>query len=377
MNKSPSESNQQEKLFVLQELLCLKLEDIIEKLELNLKCDEFGCTGTCPIHMGDNPRALNLYRTGHTHPGYWQCLTKHCEKIFQPTIIGFIRGVLSRKNGWQSREDKAVSFPETLKWCCELVGQKIDELKINPAEIEKRKFAAGISKMATKTAAGAGLTRQQIRQRLQIPAEYFIKRGWSKEILDHYDIGLCNNSKLPFYNRIVVPVYDNQHKSSIGFIARSIYDKCDKCDYYHDNNSNCPSQKIEQDRSTKWLNSRGFNRESYLYNFWSAKDYIEDSNTVCICEGPGDIWRLEEAGIKCGVAMFGTALTDRQQVLLETSGAMKILLLTDNDEPGHLAAEDIQRKLFRSFKIIRPKFDAHDIGEMKIGDVQLLLRDLI
>lgn len=373
---SNSEINQ-ERLFILQQLLCLKLDDLFEKLDIGIACSDSGANGPCPIHGGDNPRAFTIYRTGNVNPGFWHCYTHQCEKVFQPTIIGFVRGMLSQKAGWIERGDRMVSFPETLKWCAEFVGQDLSSIKIDPKEIEKRRFASDISKLTIKPVGGAGMSRKDIRGRLKIPAKYFIDRGFSKEVLDRYDVGLCINPKLPFYNRIVVPIYDDKHKFSVGFVARSIFDICNKCNLYHNPNCICPTQEVERCRCTKWLNSKGFNRESYLYNYWHAKQAIEDGGAACLVEGQGDVWKLEEAGINCALGMFGTALTDRQQILLETSGAMKIVILTDNDDAGNLAAAEITKKLERSFKIIRPKFDAHDIGDMSKSDVQLLLRGVI
>jgi DNA primase len=88
-----------------------------------------------------------------------------------------------------------------------------------------------------------------------------------------------------------------------------------------------------------------------------------------LVEGPGDVWRLEEAGIQNSVAMFGVNLTDEQAILLECSGAMTVVLAEDNDAAGEIAINELKDQL-RGYNLKVYKPSAKDVGEMTIADLR-------
>ena len=48
-----------------------------------------------------------------------------------------------------------------------------------------------------------------------------------------------------------------------------------------------------------------------------AKEFIKESGIVILVESPGNVWRLEEAGVHNSVAIFGSSLADRQKMILD------------------------------------------------------------
>ncbi len=107
-----------------------------------------------------------------------------------------------------------------------------------------------------------------------------------------------------------------------------------------------------------------------MYNYWFAKPHIRKTSTVCLCEGPGDVWRLEEAGIQTGVAAFGVNLSDQQQVTLEMSGAMNVVVLLNSDQAGKDGATNLKQRLGRSFRLHFPTLATKDLGEMSVPEVK-------
>jgi len=89
-----------------------------------------------------------------------------------------------------------------------------------------------------------------------------------------------------------------------------------------------------------------------------------------IVESPGNVWRLEEAGIKNSVAIFGTSLGDRQKMLLDCSGAMSLLLLLDNDEAGKIGSKQIYDKCYRTYNIKTLSINTNDIADMSIDEIK-------
>ncbi len=356
------------------------MEDLIAALGVSLYGSNRFFSGCCPIHGGDNPGAINLYRQGETRPGYWKCNTRHCnapsnEGGFGSTILGFVRGVLSaQKLGWgteqtpdQQRKRPKYDWRKTVDWCCEFIGIKLTDIHVDHEELEKLQFAAGMGLLRKRPEQESkGITRATVQEFLEIPAMYFVEKGYCKETMICYDVGYYNIRSRELSSRAVVPVYDNDHKVAIGFSGRSVFDQCRLCKRWHD--GACPSSEKDIKFASKWITT--FPKENYLYNYWFAKQHIRDCRTMVLCEGPGDIWRLEESGIRIGLGMFGTSLSDAQQIIIEMSGVSNVIILTDNDDAGKEAKTQIANRLKNICRVHIPDFDAHDIGSMTIEQVK-------
>lgn len=320
--------------------------------------------GPCPVHGGDNPMGLNLYPEGESVP-YWRCNTRHCERNFPKTIIGFVRGVLSHhKFNWSKQGERSVSHHDAVDWCCEFLGTNIHLIAVNYSELSKKKFTSTVSLLSPFHDENKPiLSRDQVRKFLQIPSEYFQNRGWSKSILDRYDVGYYPYQNRALSNRVVVPIYDENHQNVIGFTGRSIYEKCAECGLFH--KDACPKTDQEIKRSSKWFN-QGFSKENVLFNFWYARRVIQKSGVVILTEGPMDVLKLEMANVHNGLALLGTDLSDKQQILLEMSGAMDVVVLTDMDGAGREASEKLKKRLGRCFRLHFPDWPYEDVGATPI-----------
>lgn len=283
----------------------------------------------CPVHNGDNQTAFSIYKES----GSWRCFTMGCHDKYGGGIFGLVRCLLEKKS------QKPVSFAEADQFIHDLLGGKF---KIEFDSIHNVFFLQDNKKEIAK------ITREQIRTRLEIPALYYLGRGFSLEILDKYDVGFCSNKKSQFFNRCVVPIYDEEYEFAVGYTGRDVTGR----------------------GKPKWLHSEDFNRSKTLYNSWFAKKYIEQSNTCILVESPGNIWRLEEAGIHCGLALFGTEISFEQMRLLSQYGTLNIILIMDNGEAGKSAASRIVKKLKGLYNIIIPKIDYEDLGECPIQHVK-------
>lgn len=380
-NRTPSPSPRdlyydQARLQMISLMLCSKLDDLFSALGVGLGKTSRMYYGCCPVHGGDRPDAFNLY-VGGDIPGKWVCRSRHCEERFRKTIIGFVRGMLSRnKYGWSDEQGRQATFAEAVDWCCKFLGQSLASLQVDHSELEKRRYATHASLLIGRETTGKrpSLTRADVRSRLKIPAQYFISRGWSPEVLDRYDVGLCEDAGKPMCCRVVVPVYDDEYRYCLGVTGRSIHPKCNVCKCYHPEKEKCPERKQDH---PKWRNSDSLSVESHLYNYWFASKAITRDNLAVLVEGPGDLWRLVEAGVEHGLAMFGSHLTDQQQFLLEKSGAMTLIVLTNMDKAGRDCAERIRKDLHRSYRLHFPELPKKDLGEMTPQEVREVVHPII
>ena len=377
--KKKSRSIDQAKLKIICDDLCDNIESLMDNLELDYNLRPKMLSMSCPIHDGDNSSALNIYYEGDNYRGNWKCRTHGCETTFKGSIIGFVRGVLSNKKyGWQKEGDSTCTFDEALDYCLSFLNKDLKSIKISKADRDKRLFTSLVGHMKSdhNQLVSALVPRESVRKSLDIPAQYFVDRGFSPEILDKYDVGICNKVGKEMYNRAVAPIYDHEHKYLVGCSGRSIFEKCDKCKSHHNPNDICPSDE-EKWKYSKWKHNHEFKSQNHLYNFWFAKKHILDSSVVIIVESPGNVWKLEENNIHNSVAMFGSSLSDRQKIILDSSGAMNIVVLTDNDEAGKKAAEQIKNKCQNTYRIFIPQISKPDIAEMTKEEIKTEIIDYI
>lgn len=369
--KKKYHSHDQRKLKILSDKVCDDIESLLNFFGIEYKIYAKMITMSCPIHGGDNSSALNLYPDGESYRGNWKCRTHHCEETFKSSIIGFIRGVLSHQNhGWTKDGDDMATFNDALDFAQSFVNQNIKDIKIDKKVIEKTNFINTIGYINTTIKKPSNLVnRSKIQQSLSIPSAYFLNRGYSEQILKKYDVGDCRSGGKEMSNRSVVPVYDNDHDYMVGCTGRSIYEKCSKCESYHDYSNECP-QENELWLMSKWRHSKDFKTQEYLYNYWFAKEFISKSHTAIIVESPGNVWRLEESGIHNSVAIFGSSLSDKQKMLLDISGALSLITIMDNDDAGRKAAENVNKKCHRIYNIHNIVISKDDVGSMSVDEIK-------
>jgi DNA primase len=191
---------------------------------------------------------------------------------------------------------------------------------------------------------------------------YLVKRGLTKETIEFFDIGLAPNQKDALYqtltsksfltsdcidlglikedqtvydmfrNRIMFPLH-NEEGLVVGFSGR-IYEETDK-------------------HLAKYMNSPQsvvFEKSDVLYNLNRIKPFVKETNRIVIFEGFMDVISAYQAGIKEGVAVMGTALTEKHiQKLKHYTNT--IVLCFDGDQAGI----DATQKFIQDLK--KAKFD--------------------
>lgn len=314
----------------------------------------------CPIHGSDSEFSSSILKRD---VGNWKCYSAQCHEQYGTSngasIIQFTQALLS------TQYNKDYSFPEALEWCARFVG--IEASEATPDSQERLEFIKLCKYINRKKQETPTFTpRELVRNFLAIPSAYYIKRGYTPEILEKFDVGYCNNEKKPFYDRVVTPFYDDSGRYMVGCSGRSRYERCDQCNLYHSPDVRCPLTKEERLKCMKWKHTSLFKADEYLYNYWNAQEFIKQTGTVILVEGPGDVWRLEEAGIYNSLALLKAALSPGQRMALEASGAINLIVATDMDDAGNKGARTIIEQCKHLFNTIRLTFEANDPGSLTI-----------
>jgi len=313
----------------------------------------------CPVHDGDTEDKCTIFTKGQKAVGNWVCWSGNCHVKYGRDIVGFVRGVLSK------RLNKNIGRAEVITNLAKLIQLDDNDIKFdNTNKID--------SIFLEKADATPTIYRKDVVSKLNIPSKYYIDRGYSKDVLTKYDVGECYTKGKPMFLRAVVPVYDFNY-NVVGVTGRSIQPICKKCKYCHYENIPCPSTSYARYQHSKWINNKGFNKTLYLYNLVQAKEEINRTRTAILVEGPGDVWRLEESGMHNSLAMFGLSLNDSQLNILEKLNIYNLVCLTDTDEPGLKARKIIAEKCSRIFNVHHIDLPKKDIGDMSIDEVKTFL----
>ena len=297
------------------------MNKIVDFFHLEVKEGPKIYQGVCPVHDGDNKTAFILYKRSN----YWKCFTRGCHEEYGNCGTGLVRA-LCEKNNIPYKKDLLDS----------------DEI-INNHNIYEYKEAINktiIPKSHIKT--------------LDIPSKKFLERGYPAQLLEKYEVGDCFNDKKLFRYRTVVPIYDRNYVNVVAATARTHYDW-----------------------TPKWLHSKGFNRDNSLYNSWFAASYIKSYGVAILTEGVGDVLAFEKAGIHCSLGLFGAAMTNNQNKLLNNLGTTTIIIMTDNDEAGRKSAANIVEKNKNLFNFVVPKFDKKDVGELSSSEIQSIINPIL
>jgi 5S rRNA maturation endonuclease (ribonuclease M5) len=282
--------------------------------------------GACPVHCGDSPTAFNYSLNTNKNWRYcsWKCFTHNCHQKIGGSFLNFVGNVLNKSNN------------ETLKWIEGVYG-KLDEFKYDNFTKNTRLLTRNVKYLKNT------ISLKNLKSQFCGPSDYYINKGYSKELLEKYWVGIYLNLK----DRVTVPVFDKDFVCCLGYSSRSLYKQCCICDQYHDYDKPCPVL------SPKWKHSYKFHRNSLFYNQWE-----KPGNTIFLVEGPADTWRMIEAGIKNTWGIFGSSITDDQKLLLESSGATNIVTFLDPDEAGVHGAEMIKN-------YCKNLFNYHNIAYVK------------
>lgn len=179
--------------------------------------------------------------------------------------------------------------------------------------------------------------------------EYLLKRGFTRESIDKFQIGYSLNSwdfvykfltkrDFPpewmekagliikrekdgtyfdrFRDRVMFPIFDRNGKT-IAFSGRSL--GADEPKYL-----NSPETAI-------------FNKSKILYNFHLARPSMKKTQQAVLFEGFADVIAADRAEVENGIATMGTALTEEHISLLRQN-VQSVLICYDSDKAGIEAA---------------------------------------
>lgn len=250
----------------------------------------------CKVHGGDNKTAFRMNRRTKN----WICFSHGCHEDVGYDVVSLIMKMMN------------LTFVDAVKYLENITGINVDNeyeyVEFKRAQ-ERREF---IQQSVDNRKVSKNLVDEKhLKVYKKFRSNYFENKGFSKEVLNKFEIGGGYVDKYGF-QRDVIPIRD---KDGV-LVAYS----------YRDITGNA-------DEDYKYILTENFNKDGVLYNLNNAKNYMNGYRTLIVVEGFKSVWKLYMAGYKNVVACMGSHITSGQQNLLY-SIAFTVVLLLDGDKAG-------------------------------------------
>lgn len=319
------------------DLALLKIESVLENLGV-----EYSLTGqnfvkiACPIHNSSTVGNSIIY----LDTGVWMCFSGTCHVDNGKDILGLIRSCLSTDRDEPVKWSDVYNFIEK--------QEKISNLKVQ--KVEDRPMFLDESKKPI----------------VRIPSLYFMKKRsqpYSADVLTEFEVGDCCDRFLR--NRAIVPIR-HVNNEYMGYTARSHWDCCKECGYYHNRYETCVDKNSDfKSLYNKWYNSKGLQKSKTLYGI----NKIKRTNKIAIVEGPGCVWRLWEYGIPA-VSVLGKHFDNNRMAMIKSFGIDKVMLSPDKDKAGDEFRDRFIKDFHNQVEIFIPNLTAKDISDMPKNDIE-------
>lgn len=284
--------------------------------------------------------------------GRWVCWTHHCEESRGNDIFGLVSSILG------------TNFKDTIKWVGDRLAEKSIDVSVDTLPVENLQKGNIL------------FTHEPLKEEhikfLKPDPEYLINRGFSREVLRDYQVGLWDRRGTAMWDRVVFPVRDHDG-FLVAYTGRTIHEES----YFQE-------RGLEY---RKWIHNRYYDRwtdrgalkiSSILFNLNRAKRRLGQHKRVIIVEGPLDGMKLEMAGIHNWVATLGTTFCANHRSLLVKYGVTDLYVAYDNDEneAGDEGFMRLQRVVGDMFNVHKVELPGHDCGDLSIEQLQLLFKDI-
>ncbi len=308
-----------------------RIRELLDELHVDYNDIGDQLRGPCPIHNGDNLTAFSW----DDERKQFKCWTHHCHEKHGSGPLDLVMAI--RDCSLDNACDFVFAFI------------KDNKQKSKPDYDINRNFIAAFKNDKNKKKELPILTGGT-------DLKYLVDRGFPLAQLKHHEVFSCTTGKLR--NRIVFPI-TNLAGQITAYTGRTIFNNVDS--------QGTPQWKNLGIPKWKHLGSTG----NSLYGAYKAQEYIERYQISLICEGPLDVLKLRQAGVRVAVACFGNVVTDKQMEVLTEMGAIKVFIGMDMDEAGQGGMERSYKKMCEMFDITKVELSSEtDWGDREVKQIQ-------
>ncbi|MGX1901017.1 DNA primase [Thermolongibacillus altinsuensis] len=179
----------------------------------------------------------------------------------------------------------------------------------------------------------------------QVALDYLLSRGFTREIIDQFEIGYALNSWDAATKFLASKGFSLQLMEKAGLVSKkeedgSYFDRFRNRIMFpihnHQGETVAFSGRIVGSGEPKYVNSPEtsiFNKRKILYHFHEARLHIRQKQQAVLFEGFADVIAAVRAGIHHAVATMGTALSEEQARTIRRN-AESVIICYDGDRAG-------------------------------------------
>ena len=281
---------------------------------------------------------------------YWACCPFHNEKTpsFSVSPTKGIYKCFGCGKGGNSvnfvMELGGFTYPEALRELSKKYNIEIQEKELTPDQVDRANKRDGtylISSYANK------FFQKELwnsKEGKLVGLSYFNQRGFSKEIIEKFQLGYSPKQKDALTKQAIKDSYQKEFLEESGlsfFNEKSSADRFRERVIFPIHNYSGKvlgfgGRALDPKNKAKYLNSPEnliYHKSKVLYGLYFSKSEIAKENNCYIVEGYTDVVSMHQAGIKNVVSASGTALS-AEQVNLIGRLTKNMTLLFDGDDAG-------------------------------------------
>ncbi len=251
--------------------------------------------GPCKVHGGDNFTAFRFNLENRT----WCCYTRHCEGDKDRDLIGLVQKTTGK------------NFMESVQLLADMAGVDLNNqehlseafLKLKQQQEIRKEIKRNTRALVTSTVSEEVLAEFEGKR-----SDYFIDRGFPREILEFYEVGGTTDSR--GVHRETIPIRNEDGELLTVSMRRT-----------------------DSDEDPKYVLLKNIPKGETLYNLHVAKHYVGEDRTLIIVEGFVDVWALCGLGVYNVVAIMGTDIVPNQARLI-WKYAENATIMLDPDKAG-------------------------------------------
>ena len=251
--------------------------------------------GPCKVHGGDNFTAFRFNLENRT----WCCYTRHCEGDKDRDLIGLVQKTTGK------------NFMESVQLLADMAGVDLNNqehlseafLKLKQQQEIRKEIKRNTRALVTSTVSEEVLAEFEGKR-----SDYFIDRGFPREILEFYEVGGTTDSR--GVHRETIPIRNEDGELLTVSMRRT-----------------------DSDEDPKYVLLKNIPKGETLYNLHVAKHYVGEDRNLIIVEGFVDVWALCGLGVYNVVAIMGTDIVPNQARLI-WKYAENATIMLDPDKAG-------------------------------------------
>jgi DNA primase len=243
-------------------------------------------------------------------------------------------------------EHERLSYIEAIKYLGKKYGIEIQEKEQSPEEIVRKNDRESMMIVSSFANTFFSNTLNNTDEGKAIGLSYFKERGFSKKIIDKFQLGYCPAKRTAFSEAAIKAGYKEEFLVKTGLSIKkddgALFDRFSGRVMFpiHSLSGRVIAfggRILQADKKTaKYLNSPDsdiYLKRNVLYGIYFSKQAISKLDKCYLVEGYTDVISMYAAGVENVVASSGTSLTE-EQIKLISRFTENIIVLFDGDAAG-------------------------------------------